>query len=466
MVLKLVRSVSKGDDHLPDQSPTSDGRRHLTDFQREMLLAEKHAESVRKRQRQNLFSSESSFEKNREVVAEPEEGTIEEDPFDLPNSDYVGAEYASASDIPVADASTLFADEVEHVAQAPVALVNKARVSKTRALHILEHPHCSKYLVGCVMRIWVTADAAAESVSSQYPNLINTHAIFKVERLLKAKEYPVYGDNVGNSCDHEIREFLGKTPFYMMGRVLAERASNALCRIGINDICSLPITQEEIKFGGEWLMRDLNQAATNLRNFTFTDEDVQLILERKLLKESSDQVDIQGGRSKLIAAIQRTSHEIELLTELVKHDPSKIDHLRALEERKAKIDEQLQSVKTPSRNPIFIKNCPVLRAHGEPSARGGAVRKTTQPTPMIMWPAVNAPETQNVFTSEPRKRERRSIADMSYEEQKELELVYITYMKNYDVDRWLSPAVDIDVGLDEGESQCNMISLSDYRNAA
>ncbi|CDR96488.1 hypothetical protein, conserved [Babesia bigemina] len=487
MVLRLVRGTGGSNDARSGQSASGAGNERLTDFQREMILAEQHAENLRKRQRRNLlnedFGPTVSIDANEE-----EDGLIEEDPLDMNNLNDIIEDTTTKADAAASDDVALFDEETDQQSLAPTSLVNKARVSKTRALHILEHPHCSKYLVGSLMRIWITPDAAPDSVSSQHPHLVNTHAIFKVERLVKTNEYVVYGDSVGNSCDHEIREFLGKTSYSILGRLMTDRRSDTLNKIGLNDVCSAPILQEEIKFGGEWLIRDLNQAATNLRNvsfphgifimmqFTFTDEDVQLILERKLLKESVEQTEFQGGRSSLIAAIQRTSHEIELLTELVKNDTSKIDHLRALEARKAKMDEQLQTMKALTRNPLFIKTCPVLRANAEPSARGGAVRKTTQPTPMIMF---NNIETQEIFPTEIRRRERKTVSEFSYEEQKELVIAYITVSISFtvicillqnvdkcDPDQWLSPSDDVNAGNPGKPDQAGVISMKEYLNMA
>ncbi|GFE52889.1 RNA polymerase-associated RTF1, putative [Babesia ovis] len=456
MVLKLGRSAEGGDIFREDAS-SSDGEKNMTDFQREMLLAERHAEKLRKRQRENLLNRESGAKRSRDSYQVGED-VIDEDPFDMLNDDDIGSDdIVDGGNINTG--GTLFDEDIENVAQAPAVLVNRARISKTRALHILEHPNCSKYIIGSVVRILVNADAAPGSISSQYPHLVNSHAIFKIERLVKTKEYAVYGNSVETSCDHEIQEFLGKTTFTLLGRVMTDRRSDALCKVGLNQICNAQIAQEEIKFGGELIIRDLNRAAINLRNFTFTDDDVRLILERKLFKESMEDGEFQGGRSQLIAAIQRTSHEIELLTELVKNDISKIDQLRALETRKAKLEEQLLTMKAPTRNPIFVKSCPVLRANNEPSARGGAVRKTTQPTPMIMF---NNPEPQDAFSNETRKRERRSIADMSYEEQKELVLAYVQHMKRLDANDL--GAQNVVSGQEEHDGWANqgLISLKAY----
>ncbi|ORM41095.1 Mediator of RNA polymerase II transcription subunit 31 [Babesia sp. Xinjiang] len=460
MVLKAARNTGGGDDVSSDSSLSSDENNNMTDFQREMMLAEKHAEKVRKRQRENLLNKAAPIERPKEKPVEVEEGMILEDTPDRLPDNNIGNDFMYNDDVSANVTSTLFEDEVEQVAQVPVTLLNKARISKTRALHILEHPNCSNYLAGTVAKILVKTGTTPDSVGSQYPSLVNSHAIFKVERLVKTKEYPVYGSNMGNDCDHQIQEFLGKAGYNLMGRILTDRRSDAISRVGLNEICSAPITQDEVKFGGESIVCDLERAAANLRNFTFTDEDVRIILERKLFKESMEDGEFQGGRGQLIAAIQRISHEIELLTELVKTDVSKIEHLRALEARKAKLDEKLSTMKATSRNPIFVKNCPVLRANAEPS-RGGAIRKTTQPTPMIIF---NNPGTQDVFANESRKRERRTIGEMSYEEQKDLVLTYIKHMGNPESNNLDRKANIMDHDGDGWTNQNGLISLEAYCN--
>lgn len=443
MVLKVMQNTSRGSDDGMDLFSGNDKDAPLTDFQREMILAEKHAENVRKRQRENLLNSDPQAANKADISLEMEEGMIEPDPFDILTDDDATTDMMGTND---PGASTLFEDEAEQIPMVPTPVVNKARVSKQRALHILEHPHCSKYLVGTIMRILVTVDSSPDSVSSIHPKLLYSHAIFKVERLVKANKYPVYGCNFGNSCDHEIKEFLGYAAYHIMGRVMSGQQTTPLCRITLNDICSLPISEEEIKFGGEFIVRALTQAAANLRSFTFTDEDVQLMLERKLLKESVDPSTFQGSRSKLIVAIQRTSHEIELLAELVKNDPSKLEQLRALEARKGKLEEQLQNMKAPSRTPLFVKNCAVLRASAEPTSSSGVMRKTTQPTPMIMF---NTPESQEVPGNENRKIERRSISEMSVGEQRKLIHAYTKHMKDCDPSYWTPFTQDVNMDIEE-----------------
>lgn len=430
MVLRLFRGSGRvADDNM--DSPTDKGsEKPMTDFQREMILAERHAENVRKRQRENLLNKDASGSGKGGREQDMEEGMIMEDPLEGFQEEIHFPKPQESGDI---GRTALFEDEVEEIQYAQASLVNRARVSKQRALHILEHPHCSKYLVGTVMRVLVMLSDAPDSVGSVHPNLVGTHVVFKLERLVKVKDYPVYGYNFGNHCDHDIREFMGNANYHFIGRVLTGQQSTAVCKVHLNEICSAPISQEEIKFGGEFITRDLTRAAANLRSFTFTDEDVKLMLERKLLKESSTPVEFNGNRSKLIVAIQRISHEIELLTEMVQNDPSKLDQLRALENRKAEMDEQLQKMKAPTRTPLFVRNCAVLRASCEPNSRAGVMRKITQPTPMIMF---NNPEIQQTTSHGNRKRERRSITDLTATEQRQLVKAYVEHIKNWDINKW------------------------------
>eukprot|EP00371_Babesia_bovis_P002725 XP_001611372.1 hypothetical protein [Babesia bovis T2Bo] len=403
----------------------------MTDFQREMLLAEQHAEILKKRQRERLFNTKGLLKRVNDGSEIPQSSAMDTEDFDTMtniNDDItVKMNRSNRSD-------TLFTDDARTLEPAPVILVNRARISRIRALHIMDHPNRSKYLVGSILHIFVNPDASPDSISSQYPHLINSHVIFHVERLITSEDYPVYGSTTGNNCDHDIYEYLGKTMYCLLGRVMTEPLSEVLCRVGLNEICSSPITQEQIKFGGANLLRDLNRVAINLRNFTFTDDDVRQILEKRLFKESDDDVTFQGGRSQLITTIQRTSHEIELLTEIVKNDASKVEKLRALEARKEKLEQHLSSMKTPVRNRLFIKNCPILRAKNEPSARGGAIRKVTQPTPMILcelWMfcinrrSVNHPTPQELVMNEQRNLEPKGIADLSFKQQEELVVAYL-----------------------------------------
>lgn len=462
MVLKYVRNTAWASGDPGDHPSGQDDGRQMTDFQREMILAEQHADNVRKRQRENLLSREQMPVVRPRNNMEIEEGMILEEHLEELAADEISPQ---PEDAPDSSRTTLFEDDADELDYADAGVVNKARVSKLRALHILEHPHCSKFLVGTVMRVLVSLDADPDSISSIYPTLINSHAILKVESLVKTKDYPVYGYNNGNHCDHQIKEFLGNANYNIMGRILNGQSGQPLCKINLNDICSLQITQEEIKFGGEFLVRDLNQAAANLRSFTFTDEDVQLMLMRKLMKESAAPGNFDGSRSKLIVAIQRTSHEIELLTELVKNDPSKLEHLRALEARRAKMEEQLQTMKAPTKTPIFVKNCAVLRVTDEQNSKGGVTRKTTQPTPMIIG---STQDNYDSISGEHRKRERRSIGDLSLAEQRQLVKAYMDHMQSWEPSMWERKNTKDNMGAHDNHIPGfpGMITWEDYQNTS
>eukprot|EP00375_Theileria_parva_P000075 XP_762744.1 hypothetical protein [Theileria parva strain Muguga] len=410
-----------------DASPVEDDElSDMPEFERELLLAEKHAEEVRLKQRMSLLWESSGVGPDStglyedlyyldDVVDETSEKLQE--PGVLFKDDNKGSgktSKASKSDPKVAKSGKISQskDEDDKPTFNPitVSIANSAKLSKTRTLNILEHPNFNEYLSGALINLFITVESLrlspvksspkrlkAVPICELFPKLISKHVVFQIECAVPSETYDVFGSNL-NSCDHFSKLFLSKCSYVLCGKVLnvATEASNTFVLVSVCDICNSSFQEEQLNFGDEYFAEFLKQISDNLKSvlfltpghsltshvdsFTFTDEDVQIILEQKLRERSS----IPNKKTSLISEIQRYTHEIELLSESAKNDPSQILRLKDHEKRRQELVDDLNNLGDSKTNSRFsLRNSSIISTSDDLSNKT-VTRKITKPTPMIM----------------------------------------------------------------------------------
>ncbi|EKX73351.1 hypothetical protein BEWA_054070 [Theileria equi strain WA] len=403
----------------------------MPEFRREMILAEKHAEKLKIQQRQDLLGKQE----------------VKDASLDVSNMDLLDDGSESEDEIP---SENLFFQEDTPV-HLDLSLANSTRLSQTRLMNMLEHPNCNDYVIGALLNVFVTSNDISATNEAEdggrsgpsgkldklihevHPYMLGHHVVFQIDSIRKVKRYEVHGSKYGR-CTHENIDSmaklgsLGKCEFKIVGKVLSSSSGGVLstrekCICSVSDICNAPFVEEAMNFGDDKLARDLQIVSSNLQAFTFTDEDVQAILERKLLEQDGD-VGSFKGRSGLIAAIQRISHEIELLVEAAKNDPSQLSRLAEREKKKQELEEQLKNFKVPTKIPVFVKNSAILRASDDLVGKG-VTRKTTKPTPMIMVPTMKT-ESSETEASPTASRFTKSLENLPTEKQEELISAYLS----------------------------------------
>ncbi|UVC54259.1 hypothetical protein MACJ_003795 [Theileria orientalis] len=440
-------------DDLSDiSSAEEEGYSDMPEFKREQILAERHAEQLKKKQRRNLIES-SRVEKDE---------SIDELDKDLDYLDDIIEETLEKPQEDQLNDKTLFNDDVgtiplpskseksESVKHVTASLANAAKVSKSKALNILEHPNYNEYISGTLMNVYISVDSTkltplpsektfeAKSLSETFPKLIGKHVVFQVESALKCEKYDVHGTNYV-TCDHRSKNLLGRTEYLFCGRILNVNSNvfNTLVLVSVNDVCNMPFYDQDITFGDEDFAQFLKHIANNMKSFTFTDEDVQMILEKKLL----DRTPSTMGRKSLISEIQRYSHEIELLMEAARNDPSQIARLKEHERKKQELVEKLNRYNKPAvANQYSVKTSSLLCASDDLSSKG-VMRKTTKPTPMIMGrrpinylvPNVKDEETQNEM-NEMRNIFKRTLNDLKRNKQQYILDQYLQHVNNMDME--------------------------------
>ncbi|KAK2196069.1 hypothetical protein BdWA1_002668 [Babesia duncani] len=376
----------------------------LPEFKREMLLAERHAEQLRLKHQQQLIQQGTSIGPKSLYATS----------LSLPEQtlEYMDAETLEDNvQIPPdsnAEEKLFDDDNRQENRLLNVALVNTARVSKSGALHILEHPRSLDYLKGALLRIFISGNnesKAKDSVAILFPTLYGLHAVFRIERLVHVEEYHVYGTKF-QACDHDEKtNVLGNSNVLFRGTVLSHSGTNA-CTVSLNDVCNAPFVKQDLINVRDDIAQDLTNIANVLKGFTFTDEDVALILEKRATRPVA-------SKYAIISEIQQINDELQLLSKQVPLQTSKIE---ALEHRKSIMEAQLKSLKGTKKQEIFAKSYKVLRASNDNAT---TLRKTTQPTPMIMCPVKETEDSENT-----RQFKKRTLHDLSLDEQ-------VAFISNY-----------------------------------
>ncbi|XP_955327.1 uncharacterized protein TA18690 [Theileria annulata] len=396
----------------------------MSEFRREQLLAEKHAKEVKLKQRRSLLRENSKLEQEDsidlyedfdfldEILDETVEDSQKSDKlFDDDNLDSEIASKTGKSDTKVGKSDKLSQDEDKEdkptVKAMTVEISNSAKLSKSRTLNILEHPSCNEYLSGALINLFVSVENLelsplkssvkhfkAKPIGDCFPRIISKHVVFQIESAVPCEPYDVFGNNF-NSCDHSSKVFMSKCSYLLCGRVLniSTEVFNTLVLVSVNDVCNSSFQEEQLNFGDEYFVEFLKQISNNLKSvlfphlyiilgilFAFTDEDVQMILEQKLQERTS----APSGKMSLIAEIQRYTHEIELLTEAARNDPSNIMRLKEHEKQRQQLVDELKKLKdSNSSTPFSFKNYSILSTSDDLSIKT-IIRKITKPTPMIM----------------------------------------------------------------------------------
>lgn len=454
-----VSDVSSIDDDIPE-------------YRREMLIAEKHAEHLKRKQMQRLLEeSNANLGKRKEFTQKDPSGL---DQYNFGQDDDLIADVIEDQEL---EDKTLFSEPLPKVAQIsiPSAVCQAARVTKTRLLHILEHPQCSEYLSGVLLKVLVSQDEMYNTgqyttIASANPQLVGKHVVFMVDSLKGVDPYPVYGNRY-KQCDHEKRNVIARAIYKLVGKVMSREAGLDISAnhhiISINDVCNLGIEANELTFGSEALLIKLEQVSLRLKRFTFTDEDVKNILKKKYFtKEKSGEYEEPKTKGGLIIAIQRINHEIELLGEMSSEDPGNIGKLEELEARKLELEARLRGMKEPNQMPAFPRASAVFRPTN--FINDSMRRKTTQPTAMIMVPSSIVKENlaNEGNASKEDEKNKRTICDIDKWHQQRIVDLYKEHVKGMEMSMWGEGRRGLDVEETKEGLLVKAITLGEYGQRA
>lgn len=302
-----------------------------------------------------------------------------------------------------------------------------ARLSRKRLLHMLEHPRRMDYLLGAILKVFVSASRqiittnntfSAEPIASASPESVNKHVMCQIVTLNACDQYKVC-EIIG--CQHDanvtgIDNFIGSSKYVIHCVIMDDPYTNKLSAsstpimVTLNDICDTPFNDIEIGKLKDFVIKTssvetwynkVKHIIKRLKEFTFTDDDVQTILKNKTSETSPSE---GYNKRELIREIQACSNELDILSVSLRKigtlPKREQDHLRNKFDATTKRKKELQSllsdrrktVESQMNDKISIDPSPFKSNKVYTFGIGGSIanRKSGMTTPMILSAAISS----------------------------------------------------------------------------
>ncbi|PFH32871.1 RNA polymerase-associated protein RTF1 [Besnoitia besnoiti] len=241
-------------------------------------------------------------------------------------------------------------------------LLNSVRLSTERLLHMLEHPQAEKFVRGCFVKVPQPASARAAGLGGEPP----FGWVCQIVGLRPCETYLVPLDRAffaSPGKDGACRKGEGTPCNVLLLLRVAPRAAAKFDReFSLVDLLNSPVTPAEYE---EWkkklqefdsvedLSKKLRAKMQQLKEFTFTDEDVQAILAKKQQDAASGAFLTTTGN--LLKQLMSIKHEMDSLNASLSSVSTASasrrelkEKLQALVSRKAEVELRLAKSKAAS----------------------------------------------------------------------------------------------------------------------